>query len=197
MFTGIITALGTINAINDLENGRQLCIDIGKIAEHCEIGDSIAVNGACLTVTGIDGPLANFDISGETLLKTTIADWQQSHRVNLEAALCLGDKLGGHMVSGHIDGVGKLEQRQSDGDCEVFTFSLPESGTIQIVEKGSIAIDGISLTCYHCQNQQFQVAVIPHTLQETNLGTMRSGDHVHMEQDMIGRWVATLLPQQD
>lgn len=196
MFTGIITELGDIRSLDLSDQGLRMAIDIKSLAAAAELGDSIAVNGACLTVVSKDATVADFDVSPETLSKTNMASWQLGQQVNLESALCLGDKLGGHMVSGHVDGLGSLLKRTPTGDHEVFQFELPSDQSVQVVEKGSICIDGISLTCYNCHGQSFEIAVIPHTLQHTNLGKMQVGDRVHLEQDMIGRWVAKLLPQQ-
>ncbi len=195
MFTGIIAQLGEIKAITPQSGGLRLSIEIGTLAHDCNIGDSIAVNGACLTVVQLENTNALFDVSNETIEKTNVHSWAVGTQVNLESALRLGDKLGGHMVSGHVDGLGTLLSRDPDGDCELFTFQLPNNDCIRVVEKGSIAIDGISLTCFNCNGNKFQVAVIPHTLKVTNLGNMSTNDRVHMEQDMIGRWVATLLPE--
>ena len=195
MFTGIITERGhIIDCVQDGDDMR-LVVAIGHLAANAEIGDSIAHNGVCLTVTTLDDGKASFDVSAETLRKTCMADWKPGVYINLEAALRLGDKLGGHMVSGHVDGVGTLLARQSEGDSERFTFSLPADGSVRVVEKGSICVDGISLTCFNCSQTQFDIAVIPHTLQVTNLGTMQVGTAVHLEQDMIGRWVAAMMPQ--
>ena len=169
-------------------------LTLGGLAQDAEIGDSIANNGACLTITTLRDTVATFDVSAETLRKTNIGSWAVDQRINLEGALRLGDKLGGHMVSGHVDALGSLANRQSQGDSELLTFNLPDDGSVRVVEKGSICIDGISLTCFNCQNGQFDVAVIPHTLTVTNLGDMRVGNAVHLEQDLIGRWVAAMMP---
>lgn len=194
MFTGIITERGRIVDVTLEGDDMRLWVDIGQLAATAEIGDSIAHNGVCLTITALNDQHASFDISAETLRKTCMATWKPGLLVNLEGALRLGDKLGGHMVSGHVDGVGKLLARQAEGDSERFTFALPIDGSVRVVEKGSICVDGISLTCFNCNTKQFDIAVIPHTLQVTNLGEMQIGNPVHLEQDMIGRWVAAMMP---
>ena len=193
MFTGIVESLGPITALRPLSGGKQIAVDLGPLAEDCQIGDSIAVNGACLTVVTLDGTVASFDVSSETLRKTTMGQWRAGQQVNLERALALGGRLGGHLVSGHVDGVGSLVARRREGDSERLTFALPEDGSVKVIEKGSIAIDGVSLTAWDVRGARFSVAVIPHTLAATTLGQLRSGSHVHMEQDQIGRWVERLL----
>lgn len=195
MFTGIISHLGSISASRtDNEGTRRLSIDLGPLAAESQIGDSIAVCGVCLTIVEISGNDCAFDVSGETVNKTCIGDWDTGRVVNLESALTFGDKLGGHMVSGHVDGVGQLVQRRADGDYENFTFQLPSDEIVKVVEKGSLSIDGISLTTFDCSTEQCTVALIPHTLAVTNLGTMKIGQSVHMEQDLVGRWIERLLP---
>lgn len=197
MFTGIIMTTGSVHSSRSETHGLVLEIDCTGLQQVPDIGDSIAVNGACLTVIENQNKVCRFDISHETLDKTTIGSWQPGLVVNLEPALRLGDQLGGHMVSGHVDGLGRLEHIADQGDAALIRFTLPADGSVRVIEKGSVAIDGISLTCFNCDHSQFEVAVIPHTLAVTNLGTMRPGQAVHMEQDMIGRWVASMMPQQD
>jgi riboflavin synthase len=193
MFTGIIERVGAIAAIRPAERGIRLAIDLGPLAEGTVLGDSIAVNGACLTVAGLAGTMATFDVSAETLRKTTLGGWAAGDAVNLERALAFGDRLGGHLVAGHVDGVGRLLERRREGDSERFTVLLPDGGAVQAVEKGSIAIDGISLTTWDCRGQRVSIAVIPHTLAHTTLGGLRPGALVNLETDLIGRWVTKLL----
>jgi len=191
MFTGIIEHVADIASIQGGASGSRLDIDLGPLAVDAHVGDSICVSGACLTIAALSGSWASFDVSGETLRKTTIGSFRAGTAVNLERALAFGDRLGGHLVSGHVDGVGRLLERRREGDAERFTFLLPD--VVHAVEKGSVTIDGISLTSWDCRGRQVSIAVIPHTLLVTTLGNMRPGTQVNMEQDVIGRWVESLL----
>jgi riboflavin synthase len=133
--------------------------------------------------------VARFDVSPESRRKTTIPGWQAGRAVNLERALKFGDRLGGHLVGGHVDGVGRLVERRREGDSERLTFVVPDDGSVKVVEKGSVSVDGVSLTTWDCRGARFSVAVIPHTLANTTLGGLRAGMTVNLEQDVIGRWV--------
>ncbi len=195
MFTGIIEHLTTITAIEHGHQGTVLTLDLGPLANDAKLGDSIAINGICLTIATLTGTTARFDVSLETKRKTTIAGWQIGRRINMERALTFGQRLGGHLVSGHVDGVGRLLDRRRDGDSERFTFVLPDDKSVRVVEKGSITIDGISLTTWDCTGARCSIAVIPHTLTQTTLGGLRPGVPVNMEMDLIGRWVETMLPE--
>jgi riboflavin synthase len=192
MFTGIIEHVADIAAVSPGAAGSRLDLDLGPLAEGTRLGDSICVSGACLTVAALAGTRASFDVSAESLRKTTIGAWKAGTAVNLERALRLGDRLGGHLVSGHVDGVGRLLERRREGTSERFTLLLPEA--VKAVEKGSLTVDGISLTTWDCRGRQVSIAVIPHTLAVTTLGAMRPGALVNLEQDVIGRWVESLLP---
>jgi riboflavin synthase len=192
MFTGIIEHVGSIAAIRPNGGEAVLEVDIGPLAEGVRIGDSIATDGVCLTVETLDGSVVRFTASAETLRKTILGGFRPGRPVNLERALKVGDRLGGHLVAGHVDGIGRLLERRREGDAERFTFVLPE--TVKVVEKGSLAINGISLTTWDCRGQRCSVAVIPHTLGVTTLGALRPGDPVNLEQDLIGRWVERLMP---
>jgi riboflavin synthase len=194
MFTGIIEHVGTVTEARHGHDGGSLTIDLGPLADGTRLGDSIAVSGACLTVATLTGNIAHFDVSSETRRKTTIGGWAAGHRVNLERALAFGQRLGGHLVSGHIDGVGRLVERRPEGTSERFTVVLPDDGSVKVIEKGSLSIDGISLTTWDCARRRCSIALIPHTLAVTTLGALRPGDAVNLEQDLIGRWVETLLP---
>jgi riboflavin synthase len=193
VFTGIVELIGTLREVEHASGGTRLRIDLGALADGARLGDSICVSGACLTIDQLDGSLARFDVSPETRRKTTIAGWKAGRSVNLERALRVGDRLGGHIVSGHVDGVGRLVERRREGDSERFTFVLPDGGAVKVIEKGSLAIDGVSLTTWDCRGARCSVAVIPHTLGRTTLADLRPGDPVNLEQDPIGRWVETLL----
>jgi len=158
-----------------------------------EEGESIAVNGVCLTARDIKGNSFLVDVSPETLSRTELGDLQTGSRVNLERALRLSDRLGGHLVSGHIDTQGRVEERRSEGDFTLFTFSLSRSLTKYVIEKGSVAINGVSLTVNSCQEERFTVSIIPHTLAVTTLGELQPGDRVNIEVDIIGKYVEKLL----
>ncbi|TVR42845.1 MAG: riboflavin synthase [Planctomycetota bacterium] len=194
MFTGIIEQVSPILELRKLGQDAQLRLDLGPLSLDAKLGDSIAVNGACLTIASLEGGIAQFDISAETLRKTTAGTWKSGMPVNLERALALGDRLGGHLVSGHIDGVGRISERRREGDSERFTIMLPEDGSVRVVEKGSLAVDGISLTTWDCRGRRCSIAVIPHTLAHTTLGQARAGTAVNLEQDLLGRWVLASLP---
>ena len=194
MFTGIIEHVGTITEARHGHDGGSISVDLGPLADGTRLGDSISVSGACLTVATLTGGIAHFDVSSETRRKTTIGGWAAGHRVNLERALAFGQRLGGHLVSGHIDGVGRLVERRPDGTSERFTVVLPDDGSVRVIEKGSLSIDGISLTTWDCRGARCSIAVIPHTLANTTLAGLRPGMPVNLEQDLIGRWVEAMLP---
>ena len=194
MFTGIIEHLGTLTTITHGDRDSILVVDLGPLADGTKLGDSIATNGICLTVATLDGTQAEFLASAETRRKTTLGGWRSGQVVNLERALAFGARLGGHLVSGHIDGIGRLAERRSEGASERFTFVCPDGDTVKTVEKGSVAVDGISLTSWDCRGARFSVAVIPHTLAHTTLGGLRPGATVNLEQDVIGRWVERMRP---
>jgi riboflavin synthase len=192
VFTGIIEHIALVTAAEHRHDGSVLTVDLGPLAEGTKLGDSIATDGICLTVTRLDGVLARYDVSAETRRKTTLPGWKPGKRVNCERALRLGDRLGGHMVGGHVDGIGRLLERRREGDGERLTFVLPDGGAVLVVEKGSVSIDGISLTTWDCRGARFSVAVVPHTIRNTTLADLRPGQTVNLEQDVVGRWVERL-----
>lgn len=196
MFTGIVTDIGEILQIDDSDGGRRLTIACGYDAESIAIGASIACSGVCLTVTdrGTQAGRAWFAVeaSRETVALTTLALWQPGRRVNLERALRLGDELGGHIVTGHIDGVATLMAREADGTSQRMRFQAPKSLAPFIAAKGSVALDGISLTVNEVDGAAFGVNIIPHTLEVTTWGAVESGDEVNIEIDMLARYVARL-----
>lgn len=194
MFSGIVEHVGTVQSLETAADAVRMGIDLGPLAEDARVGDSIGVSGCCLTIAKLAGPVATFDVSSETMRKTTLQSWRVGRKANLERALKVGDRIGGHFVSGHVDGVCRLLERAREAAGERFTFQLPEDGSVRAVEKGSIAIDGVSLTTWQCQGSRLSVALIPHTLEHTTLGAMRAGEPANAEQDMIGRWVEKLLP---
>ncbi len=195
MFTGIIEHVTAIATLAHGDRESTLAIDLGPLAVDAQLGDSIAVNGICLTIAHLTGGLATFHASAETRRKTTLDGWRAGSRVNLERALAFGARLGGHLVSGHVDGVGRLLERRAEGESERFTFVCPDGDTVKTVEKGSVTVDGISLTSWDVRGARFSVAVVPHTLAHTTLGELRAGSPVNLEQDVIGRWVERLLPR--
>lgn len=191
MFTGLVQAMGTIVAQEAREGGGlRLRIRAGELAREAAIGDSVAVNGCCLTVVESPGEELAFDVIPESLDRTSLGS---RDTVNLELPLRPTDRLGGHFVQGHVDGVAELLERRADGDDVVMRFSLPEALRGQIVEKGSIAVDGVSLTVAAVDDRSFSVALIPHTLEVTTLGALALGERVNLEGDILAKYVASLL----
>lgn len=193
MFTGIIEDLGTVEEMKRTRKGALLrlrtALPIGRIA----IGDSIAVNGACLTVVAKRRGNIAMDVSAETLRRTTLGALETGDRVNLERCLTLGKLLGGHLVSGHVDGLGKIVSIAPEGDSRLYTFEVPAGAERYLVEKGSVAIDGVSLTVFGIRRRRFSVALIPHTLKVTTLGGKGPGDPVNVESDMLVKYVERIL----
>jgi len=173
--------------------GAHLTIETPRPLARLALGESIAVNGACLTVTAIQGRRFRVDVSPETLRRTTLGTLAKDGRVNLERALRVGDRLGGHVVLGHVDGVGTLEKIEPDGDWLLYRFRAPGALLPFLVEKGSIAVDGVSLTVFACRAGRFTVALIPHTLAKTTLGTRRPGDGVNLEADVLLKHIGAML----
>jgi riboflavin synthase len=171
----------------------RLSIRDGAIAARSKLGDSIAINGCCLTVVAIDGPDLGFEAGPETLQRTNLGRLNPSDRVNLETSLRMGDPLGGHLVTGHIDAVGRLERRDDDGEWCTMWFTVPETLTHHMASKGSVAVDGVSLTLVEVESKRFSVALIPHTLQATTLGRLAVGDAVNIETDALAKYVERQL----
>jgi len=196
MFTGIVTDVGEVLAITEREAGRRFRIGTSYDPDGIAIGASIACGGPCLTVVerGISGNRSFFDVeaSPETFERTTIGAWKTGTRVNLERSLKLGDELGGHLVSGHIDGVAKIVERRDEGDMARFAFEAPRELWRFIAEKGSVSLDGTSLTVNGVDGTRFDVMIIPHTLAVTTWGDRRVGDAVNLEIDTLARYVARL-----
>ncbi|MEW6182778.1 MAG: riboflavin synthase [Bacillota bacterium] len=189
MFTGIIEETGQIRAINRQAVSARLMVSAGKVMEDVRIGDSVAVNGVCLTATEVvDGGFST-DVMAETLSKTNIGKLKVGDRVNLERALRLGDRLGGHLVTGHIDGVGRILRREREEIAWVFLIQAPPEVIRYLIKKGSVAVDGISLTVVDASQDGFSVSVIPHTAAVTTLGFKGPGDTVNLEPDLIGKYV--------
>ena len=173
--------------------GAHLTLETPRPLPRLAMGESIAVDGACLTVTAKRGRRFRVDVSPETLRRTTLGRLVKDARVNLERALRVGDRLGGHVVLGHVDGVGTLEKIEPDGDWLLYRFGAPRALAPYLVEKGSIAVDGVSLTVFACRAGKFTVALIPHTLAKTTLGTRRPGDGVNLEADVLLKHIAAMV----
>ncbi|HID75573.1 MAG TPA: riboflavin synthase [Planctomycetaceae bacterium] len=193
MFSGIVEALGKVAEIRSEPPGCRLVIREPKIAAATAVADSISVNGCCLTVVETDEETMAFQAGPETLSRTNLGDLQPGSPVNLERALAVGDRLGGHFVSGHIDGVGRLLEREDHGQWSDCWFSVPQALAVQMAPKGSIAVDGVSLTVVQSEPQRFSVALIPYTLAVTTLGSLRVGDKVNLETDILAKYVQRLI----
>jgi riboflavin synthase len=189
MFTGIIEGLGTISAIRPAGQGKRFTIEADFALDQTKLGDSIAVNGACLTVVKIGGKQFETDLSPETLSTSTFDKARRGDRLNLERAMRLSDRIDGHLVSGHIDGIGVIQQHEKLGNAIVMKISVPEALARYMIRKGSVAIDGISLTVNACDASSFTVSIIPHTAGMTTIGIRQKGDAVNIETDMIGKYV--------
>ncbi len=193
MFTGIIQGKGTIFETRPAGGGLLVGLEADFDLAEPQEGESIAVNGVCLTAKGISGRRFQADVSPESLSKTNLGRLKVGSTVNLERALRLSDRLGGHLVSGHVDGVGELLSRERVGEFTLFTFTVPAGQGRYIIQKGSITIDGISLTVNSVDERTFSVSIIPHTLAVTTLGRLSPGDQVNIEVDIIGKYVEKLL----
>ncbi len=193
MFTGIIMELGGIVSLTRKGAGAMLTVAAGSLSKDAVIGDSISVNGACLTVVRVDGGTLSFDLSDETLRSTNLGQLRPGERVNLEPSLRADGKLGGHFVTGHVDAVGKIKAKSMVGDAFEVVFDSPEQVTCLLVEKGSVAVDGISLTVVEVAPETFTVVIIPHTAKVTTIGFKNAGDSVNLEADIIGKYVARFL----
>jgi riboflavin synthase len=198
MFTGIVETTGRLARIEPRGGDVRLVIDAGNLGlDDVAIGDSIAVSGVCLTAIGIDGNAFAVDVSTETLSRTSLGALGVGARVNLEKALRLSDRLGGHLVSGHVDGLGRVVAIEPDARSQRWTFELPPELARYAAPKGSIAIDGVSLTVNEVDGARFGVNLIPHTIDVTTLGDRRAGDAVNIEVDMIMRYVERLFPERE
>lgn len=194
MFTGIIQSVGTIAALEAKGSDLRLRVRSGRLdLGDVQLGDSIAVNGVCLTAVALPGDGFWADVSGETLAHTTFEQLKVGQRVNLEKALTPTTRLGGHLVSGHVDGVGEIVERYSDGRSERFRIQAPAGLAKYIAGKGSIGIDGVSLTVNAVEGAIFSLNIVPHTLQETIIGEYHSGSRVNLEVDLIARYLERLL----
>jgi len=194
MFTGIIQAIGSIGAIESKGGDARVRIDTGKLElSDTRVGDSIAVGGVCLTAVRLEDAAFWADVSGETLARTTFGRWAVGTPVNLEKALTPTTHLGGHLVSGHVDGIGEVLERRDDARSVRFRMRAPDELARYIAEKGSICVDGVSLTVNAVDGPAFELNIVPHTLAETTLGTFGSGQPVNLEVDIIARYLERLL----
>ena len=193
MFTGIVEELGKVNALRREGGAARLSIAAATVLAGTGLGDSICVNGVCLTVVALGKTEFSADVAVETLKVTNLGELTAGSRVNLERALQLSARIGGHLVSGHVDAVGRLREKREEGNGWRLTFDAPESVLRYVIRKGSIAIDGISLTVADVDRTGFSVAMIPHTAKLTTLGFKSPGDSVNLESDLIGKYVERLL----
>ena len=193
MFTGLVEATGKITALESQGPGMRIVVNAGDLANGVEIGDSIANNGCCLTVIEANGPYLAFEAGPETLSKTSLGGKQVGDSVNLERSLQVGDRLGGHLVPGHVDARGILDERTDDEEWSTFWFQVPETLIRQMAPKGSITVEGVSLTLVDVEADRFCVALIPHTLEVTTLGGLQPGDTVNLETDLLAKYVEQQL----
>jgi riboflavin synthase len=192
MFSGIVEALGTIAEVRSEPPGCKLFVREPRVVPEIKVADSVSVNGCCLTVVEVAGDTMAFDAGPETLARTNLGELKHGSRVNLERALRVGDRLGGHFVSGHIDATGTLLERQDEGSWSFFWFHVPKRLSQQMASKGSIAVDGVSLTIVDSEPERFSVALIPYTLAVTTLGPLRVGGRVNLETDILAKYVERL-----
>ncbi len=197
MFTGLIEEMGTVKSIKRRADSIELTVSGKEVIKDMRKGDSVSVNGVCLTVTSNQLPVTSFkvDVGTETLRRTSLGELRIGEKVNLEKALKMGERLGGHFVTGHIDGVGIIRKRIKEGDTFLFELEAPNEIMNYIIPKGSIALDGISLTIVDFNKNRFSVSIIPHTLEVTTLGFKKVGNKVNLEADMIGKYVVKLMKE--
>ena len=192
MFTGIVESTGIVRALTARDGDAKLVVEAGAFLDGARIGDSIAVSGVCVTITRTGGPLFEADLGAETLRRTTLGQLRAGASVNLERPLAVGDRLGGHIVQGHVDGVGRVAERRREGEGWWVEITLPPGLARYVVEKGSIAVDGVSLTVASIAADRFAVSLIPHTCAATTLGGLRDGALVNLEVDVIAKHVERL-----
>ena len=189
MFSGIVRSLAEVANLISEPPGVRLVIRDPEFAANAKVGDSIAINGCCLTVVGVDGDTMSFQAGEETLSRTNLGELGPGSRVNLESSMKMGDELGGHFVTGHIDAVAKVHTRKDDAEWCTMWFSVEPAQISQMASKGSVAVDGVSLTLVDVEKDRFSVALIPHTLNVTTLGLRRVGDRVNIETDVLAKYV--------
>ena len=196
MFTGLVEEKGTVRQLKTSNSACDLSIEAPLVSEDVSIGDSIAINGCCLTVVSINGKLLTFQAGSETLGRTNLGQLQPESAVNLERSLQVGQRMGGHYVSGHVDALGTVDERNDDGEWAEFWLRVPAALTRQMAPKGSVTVDGISLTIVNVESDRFSVALIPHTLDVTTLGSRNVGDQVNIETDVLAKYVQAQLAGQ-
>jgi riboflavin synthase len=193
LFTGVIEDLGTVQSVRESNQGALLTLRTKLPLARIKIGDSIAVSGACLTVIAKGRSTIAMEISAETLRRTVLGNLKPGDSVNLERCLTLSKAVNGHLVAGHVDGVGRIVSIKPEGDSRLYTFEVPGNDARYLVEKGSVAVDGVSLTAFAIRRRQFRSALIPHTLKMTTLGLKRAGAKVNIESDMLVKYVERIL----
>jgi len=193
MFTGLIIELGEVSGIERRGQNARLAVKGRAILKDIAVGDSIAINGVCLTVTNIDRDIVSFDVSGETLLSTNLGGLKRGNKVNLEPSLRPDSKMGGHFVTGHVDGVGRIRSRMLEGNAERVEIEAPAEVLHYLVRKGSVTVDGISLTVVDVFKDAFSLVIIPHTASLTTIGFKKIGDTVNLEPDMLAKYVEKFL----
>ena len=193
MFTGLIEGTGSLLRVERRGPDAQMVIRADFDVERLVLGESVAVDGACLTVVSFQGNVFTVDVSAETLSRTTLGRKSPGAQLNLERALRLGDRLGGHLVTGHVDGIGILRERNKEGRSWRLVFQIPHELTTYLIEKGSVAINGISLTVNGCGEDRFDVNIVPHTAQMTTIEKFQIGEEVNIETDLIGKYVEKML----
>ena len=196
MFTGIVEEIGTITQIQRNAQGSTLSIAASEVVSESKVGDSIAVDGACLTMTGVDGNGFTADISAETVRRTTLGERKQGDGVNLERPLRLSDRLNGHLVLGHVDDVGVISGWKDEGDSSLMRVAAPQAVMRYVVYKGSICVDGVSLTIAKLFDDAFEIALIPHTKNVTMLGRKQVGEQANIEVDLLARYIERMLTNQ-
>ncbi|KAA0135023.1 MULTISPECIES: riboflavin synthase [Gimesia] len=195
MFTGLVEGQGTVQLLEKNGSSIDLTLKIPELILHeAQIGDSVAINGCCLTVVEIAANSLKFQAGAETLAKTNLGLLTVGDAVNLERPLAANGRLGGHFVQGHVDGVGSIKSIDRDGEWITMWFEVPEALALQMVPKGSVTVDGISLTIVGCEASSFSIALIPHTLEVTTLGQKQVGSIVNIETDILGKYVSKLVP---
>ena len=198
MFSGIVEDIGVLRALEEKDKGVVLRVGVRKIdAGELVLGESVAVNGVCLTVVSVEDGSFSVDASHETLSRTNLSGLRAGSGVNLERSLRVGDRMGGHIVTGHVDGVGTVQSVAPAGESRVFSFSIPAALAKYVVEKGSVAVDGVSLTVNSVRGTEFSVNIIPYTLRETTFSEFRRGREVNIECDIIGKYVEKMLSGTD
>jgi len=193
MFTGLIEHVGTVVRVGSRGQARQLRIELGPLAQGFAAGESLAVDGACLTAALVEGTQGEFEVTATTLETTTLGEFERGRRVNLERPITLSDRLGGHLVAGHVDGSATLQRYSVSGKSKIGYFQVQKSITDFMIAKGSVALNGVSLTIAELQDGAFSVALIRETLARTNLGELQPGQKVNVETDLVGKYIAKFV----